>query len=153
MVAVPHCVDRHFIGLARISRAVRGCCVLVGALTLASFSLANVVPPPNPHTSCASAEYDLQKAQQGGTVSGQSQNEPTNLMVVAGSSPLNTTRQIKMGQQVTVCVMGLYNWIYVQKKNPATLRLFIGGNMLEAHSSGRSIATCQCRSLTLLSSH
>jgi len=35
-----------------------------------------------------------------------------------------------MGQQVTVCIMGLHNWIYRQKKNPSMLRLFIGGNML-----------------------
>jgi hypothetical protein len=35
-----------------------------------------------------------------------------------------------MGQQVTVCIMGLHGWIYGQKKNPATLRLFMGGQML-----------------------
>jgi len=49
---------------------------------------------------------------------------------VQGRAPINTTRQLKMGQQITVCIMGLYDWIYRQKKNPDTLRLFIGGSLL-----------------------
>jgi hypothetical protein len=35
-----------------------------------------------------------------------------------------------MGREVTVCVKGLYDWIYVQKKPAADLRLFIGGQIL-----------------------
>jgi hypothetical protein len=87
--------------------------------------------PPNPRASCASAEYAAIEAQR--AIDGSNPSAPSgpDLMVVLGSSPLNTTKQITMGQQVTVCIMGLYNWIYVQKKNPANLRLFIGGSMLE----------------------
>jgi hypothetical protein len=35
-----------------------------------------------------------------------------------------------MGRPVTVCVKGLYNWIYIQKNHAADLHLFIGGQIL-----------------------
>jgi hypothetical protein len=35
-----------------------------------------------------------------------------------------------MGRPITVCVMGLHNWIYRQKKQPSNLRLVIGGYLL-----------------------
>jgi len=60
-----------------------------------------------------------------------SRNNST-LMVVPGDKAvrLNTATYVVMGRQVTVCVMGLHDWIYVQKKNPDTLRLSIGGHIL-----------------------
>jgi hypothetical protein len=87
--------------------------------------------PPNPRATCASAEYAAIEAQKPSDGSSPNSQSGPDLMVVLGSSPLNTTKQITMGQQVTVCIMGLYDWIYVPKKNPANLRLFIGGSMLE----------------------
>ena len=53
-------------------------------------------------------------------------------MVVPGNAEkrLNTTTFVGMGRQVTVCAMGLHDWIYVQKKNPSSLRLSIGGHIL-----------------------
>jgi hypothetical protein len=91
---------------------------------------ANAVtaPPPNPSASCASAEYIAQAKE---AAQPSSPNEFPTLVVVEGTAPLNTTEQIKMGQQVTVCIMGLHRWIYQQKQqNPSDLRLFIGGHLL-----------------------
>jgi len=102
--------------------------LIAASLDLGSF--ANVAPPPDPNASCASAEYQqLKGVSQAQPQSGPA-SEPSTLMVVAGRKPLNTTQQIKMGQQVTVCIMGLHDWIYKQKRNPDTLRLFIGGYLL-----------------------
>ncbi|MFZ0797976.1 MAG: hypothetical protein WCA13_09720 [Terriglobales bacterium] len=90
---------------------------------------ASIVPPPDPNSSCASAEYAAQKA---GQTSSLASDDTPMLMVVAGSAErhLNTTQWIRMGREVTVCVMGLHNWIYKQKKNPSNLRLVIGGYLL-----------------------
>ena len=95
---------------------------------LARNSIAVTVPPPDPNDSCASAEYAAQ-AKQPTPKSSESGEAPT-LIVVSGRSPINTTQQIKMDQQVTVCIMGLHHWIYQEKKSPSTLRLFIGGYLL-----------------------
>jgi hypothetical protein len=88
-------------------------------------------PPLDESASCASSEYAALKQQAttstGNTAAGASSTQT--LVVVSGQRPINTTKDIKMGQALTVCVMGLYNWIYVQKKNPATLRLLIGGSI------------------------
>jgi hypothetical protein len=89
---------------------------------------AVTVPPPNPNDSCASAEYAAQQTQPAPQPS--SSSETSTLIVVSGRAPLNTTQQIKMDQQITVCIMGLHHWIYQQKKSPSSLRLFIGGHLL-----------------------
>lgn len=94
--------------------------------------------------SCASKEYQDQSDREAALHAGNAskttaastpvatdRRNPT-LMVVPGNSDkrLNTTTFVGMGRQVTVCVMGLHDWIYVQKKNPSTLRLSIGGHIL-----------------------
>jgi hypothetical protein len=87
-------------------------------------AMASVVPPPNPKNSCASAEYEVQ----GRDPTGQSFSSSDDLLVVAGTAPLNTTDILKMDQQVTVCIMGLHHW--KQKNDPTALRLYIGGDLL-----------------------
>jgi len=89
---------------------------------------AATIPPPDPNASCARDEYSAAKPQ--GGIPTSSAIDPPTLVVVTGRKPINTTQQIKMGEQVTVCIMGLHDWIYRQKKNPGTLRLFIGGYLL-----------------------
>ena len=89
-------------------------------------------PPSDPSASCASAEYqadDMAKPIQQGSDDGSSGPK-----VVLGnvSRRINTSQQIEMGRPVTVCVKGLYNWIYVQKNHAAELRLFIGGQILSS---------------------
>jgi hypothetical protein len=86
--------------------------------------------PPNPNNSCASAEYQTEmKATEAQASSNEASSEPE---VVLGnvSGRINTSEQVEMGRPVTVCVKGLYNWIYIQKNKPADLRLFIGGQIL-----------------------
>ncbi len=92
-----------------------------------SASASTAIPPPNLQSSCASGSYTaaeraLASSAAAGTVSTTSEPE-----VVLGVPHLNTSDQIKMGRQVTVCVKGLYNWIYVQKNLPTNLHLMIGG--------------------------
>jgi hypothetical protein len=60
------------------------------------------------------------------------QRKKTTLMVVAGDEKhrLNTTTYVRMGEQVTVCIRGLHDWIWVQGNKPSTLRLSIGGHIL-----------------------
>jgi hypothetical protein len=118
---------------------------LLSTVFYAFYASASIVPPPNPESSCASAEYAAQKTLQGANTTTQFVPSPTSqsssiptlqpddssmLMVVSGRSPLNTTQWIKMGRPITVCVMGLHNWIYRQKKQPSNLRLVIGGYLL-----------------------
>jgi hypothetical protein len=93
-----------------------------------SLMSASVVPPPDPTSSCASAEYAQQNTAAEPLVA---KGEAPTLAVVAGKRPINTTQQIKMDQQITVCVMGLHYWIYHAKKSPSSLRLIIGGYLLE----------------------
>ena len=50
--------------------------------------------------------------------------------VIHGWSPLVTSGLIRMGQQVTVCVMNLKSWTFSQKNSPSDLRLSIGGHVL-----------------------
>ena len=105
--------------------------ILLAAATVCGFAVEGwpaTVPPPDPSASCASNEYSAAKPQPG-TAATSVADTPT-LIVVTGRKPINTIQQIKMGQQVTVCIMGLHDWIYKQKKDPRTLRLFIGGYLL-----------------------
>jgi hypothetical protein len=51
------------------------------------------------------------------------------------TADLRTSPQLRMGRQVSVCIMNLHDWTYVQKKNPNTLRLSIGGHILSAAPS------------------
>jgi len=94
--------------------------------------------------SCASKEYQEQSghevtlratdADKAATASAPDTTDRNNstLMVVSGNAEkrINTATFVGMGRQVTVCVMGLHDWIYVQKKNPISLRLSIGGHIL-----------------------
>jgi hypothetical protein len=88
--------------------------------------------------SCASQEYKDQKDQ----LDRQTISNPTTavaapnrstLFVVPGNkdSHLNTTTYLGMGDQITVCIMGLHDWTYVENKQPNTLRLSIGGHILK----------------------
>lgn len=99
-----------------------GCCFFLSMLH------ASIVPPPDPALSCASGEYEQQSKLP--ELSSMKGDAPT-IVVVTGRRPINTTEQIKMDQQVTVCVMGLHHWIYQEKKNPSNLRLIIGGYLLQ----------------------
>jgi hypothetical protein len=90
------------------------------------------VQPPDPNDSCASAEYQNdEKAKQTQPSPTQASVEPE---VVLGDveGRINTSEVVEMGRPVTVCVKGLYNWIYIQKNKPAELRLFIGGQILSS---------------------
>jgi hypothetical protein len=119
-----------------MTRAIRLLATLVLSLSIAAGcgsehpSSALTPPPLDDNLSCASSEYAALKQQ-----TMPASNNPTDtsssqsLVVVSGRPPINTTKDIKMGHALTVCVMGLHDWIYVQKKNPATLRLMIGGNI------------------------
>jgi len=97
---------------------------------VSSASASHLMPPPDFNSSCASAEY---AAASGGQFADDS---TSSLVVVAGDKTrqLNTSTQVAMGREVTVCVMGLYNWIYVKKNDPAKLRLSIGGQVLSKMS-------------------
>jgi len=55
------------------------------------------------------------------------------LLVVPGNPALhlNTTTYVGMGRQITVCIMGLHDWTYVQNHQPNDLRLSIGGHVLK----------------------
>jgi hypothetical protein len=102
---------------------------LIGFYISVPVAPAFVVPPPAPDASCASNEYKENAQQAASSTAG----DATVLMVVSGSVDnrhINTTQWIKMGRQVTVCIMGLHNWIYKNKGDPSTLRLVIGGYLL-----------------------
>jgi hypothetical protein len=88
--------------------------------------------------SCASQEYKDQKEQ----LVRQAISNPTpavttlstsTLLVVPGNkdSHLNTTTYVGMGDQITVCILGLHDWTYMQGQRPNTLRLSIGGHILK----------------------
>ena len=107
--------------------------IAAAPLGVPSPARASIAPPPEPHSSCANAEYEAERERRARESAGIAGGDGTPaLVVVSGDSSrqLNTTRHIAMGQQVTVCIMGLHDWIYRQKKNPSELRLFIGGTML-----------------------
>jgi hypothetical protein len=103
--------------------------LILGVRAFTSTAAASTATPPDPNTSCASAEYASHAGQRPQQSTSSSGDSPA-LVVVSGRAPVNTTRQVKLGQQVTVCIMGLYDWIYKQKKSPSTLRLFVGGYIL-----------------------
>jgi hypothetical protein len=84
--------------------------------------------PPDPNNSCANEEYKADKQATPPASSEYSVEPEVVLGNVAGR--INTSEQVEMGRQVTVCIKGLYNWIYIQKNKPADLRLFIGGQIL-----------------------
>jgi hypothetical protein len=108
-----------------------GCAAGVIGMFCAAHCLASTPKlPPDPNKSCASAEYQSdEKAKQGQAAANETSIEPE---VVLGNvaGRLNTSERVEMGRPVTVCVKGLYNWIYIQKNKPADLRLFIGGQIL-----------------------
>jgi len=56
------------------------------------------------------------------------------LVVVAGNKQarLNTSTYVRLGEEVTVCVKGLRDWIWVQGNKPGNLRLSIGGHILSS---------------------
>jgi hypothetical protein len=97
---------------------------------VSSASASHLTPPPDANSSCASAEYA------GASAGHFADDSASSLVVVAGDKTrqLNTSTQVAMGREVTVCVMGLYNWIYVQRNDPAKLRLSIGGQVLSKMS-------------------
>ncbi len=97
---------------------------------VSSASASHLAPPPDANSSCARAEYAAAGA---GHFSDDSASA---LVVVTGDKTrqLNTSTQAAMGREVTVCVMGLYNWIYLQKNRPETLRLSIGGQVFSKMS-------------------
>ena len=88
--------------------------------------------------SCASQEYKALKDRS--DANNGAGNSPlvvnagnrSSLLVVPGNAALrlNTTTYVGMGQQLTVCVMGLHDWTYVQNHHPNDLRLSIGGHVL-----------------------
>ena len=91
-------------------------------------------------SSCASAEYaaaDAETAQTSASAGASvpapaAQNSWSAPVVVPGKPPINTTQDIEMGQQVTVCAKGLRDWIRdpKRKNDPTTLRLLIAGRVL-----------------------
>jgi hypothetical protein len=124
-------------------------------------ALAQGAAPTDQEKSCASAEYaaaaTAPTATQGATIAPTASQAPQTQppaqgssqasaaasatgqdwpdpVVVPGTSPYNTTHDIEIGQQITVCVMGLRNWTYGPKKknDPTTLRLLIAGRLLSA---------------------
>jgi hypothetical protein len=113
----------------RVSKYFSVMLLSIGFYISITAASASIAPPPDPSSSCASGEYAAQKPPQASTPA--SDDSPM-LMVVTGSVDrhLNTTQWIKMGRPVTVCIMGLHDWIYKKKGDPSTLRLFIGGYLL-----------------------
>lgn len=110
--------------------ALSAAIIAIFAAPLCPASSFIATPPPNPAVSCASADYAAdEKAKLTQQTPG---TDSSTVEVVLGDKVhhLNTSEQIEMGRQVTVCIKGLYNWIYVQKNHPADLRLFIGGQIL-----------------------
>jgi len=89
--------------------------------------------------SCASQEYNALKDRSDPTNGAGSAPVVVNtanrssLLVVPGNavSRLNTTTYVGMGDQITVCIMGLHDWTYVQNQHPNDLRLSIGGHVLK----------------------
>jgi hypothetical protein len=104
---------------------------LSAALGLAANPVSGASPAPIDKTqSCASQEYKQVEAR----------SDPSNgaagrstLLVVPGNKPLrlNTSTFVGMGKQITVCIMGLHDWIYLQNQHPSDLRLSIGGHVLK----------------------
>jgi len=113
------------------SLAVSYTAAAIAFLAAAHCFASTPVLPPDPNKSCASAEYqDDEKAKLAQSPSNVSVEPEVVLGDVDGR--INTSEQVEMGRPVTICVKGLYNWIYIQKNKPADLRLFIGGQILSS---------------------
>ncbi|HXN74444.1 MAG TPA: hypothetical protein VN861_17990 [Candidatus Acidoferrales bacterium] len=103
-------------------------------------SSAQDAAPSDSSSSCASAEYTAAREESPGisATTNSSSTAPSGdkvwsaPVVVTGASPLNTTKELEMGQQVTVCAMGLRDWIRdpKRKNDPTKLRLLIAGRVL-----------------------
>ena len=99
---------------------------------------ANSSAPIDKTQSCASQEYkelkDRSDPNNGATTSplAVSPANRSTLLVVPGNKTLrlNTTTYVGMGRQITICIMGLHDWTYVQNQHPNDLRLSIGGHVL-----------------------
>jgi len=105
--------------------------VLSAALCIATDTiLANSPAPIDKTQSCASQEYKQLDARSDPV--SVPVGRPT-LLVVPGNKTLrlNTASYVGMGRQITVCIMGLHDWIYVQNQHPSELRLSIGGHVLK----------------------
>lgn len=109
-------------------------CICVAGVVLAVVTIV-LRPRPqvttkltDPDSSCATAEYTSEKAQLPNNFDVNGYKGP--LVVVSGRSPINTTQEVRIGQPVTVCVMGLHRWIYEEQHTPSQLRLFVGGAVL-----------------------
>jgi hypothetical protein len=110
------------------------------ALGPAADGISGTSPAPIDATqSCASNEYKEQKDRSdqnnvpvNSPVPPSTANRST-LLVVPGNKTLhlNTTTYVGMGNQITVCIMGLHDWIYVQNQHSNDLRLSIGGHVLK----------------------
>lgn len=94
-----------------------------------SASASTARPPRDFSSSCAKAEYTPEEKSLAASPPSNGGSIVSEPEVVLGDleNHLSTSQEIKMGRQVTVCVKGLYNWIYVQKKLPTDLHLLIGG--------------------------
>jgi hypothetical protein len=85
--------------------------------------------PIDPTKSCAAGDY----AQNPAPADDASRQNST-LVVVGGDKnrSLNTSSYVRLGEEVTVCIRGLHDWVWVQKHDPGTLRLSIGGHILSS---------------------
>jgi hypothetical protein len=114
---------------SRTSLAVAFCAAWIASpgSFQSSASASTAIPPPTLQSSCAGGNYTAADEALAASEAGKTGSTASEPEVVLGAKPENTSGQIKMGREVTVCVKGLYNWIYVQKKLPTDLHLIIGG--------------------------
>jgi len=104
---------------------------LSAAGSFAASTVSATSPAPIDKTqSCASQEYKQLDARSDPSSAPTSRQT---LLVVPGNKTLrlNTTTYVGMGKQITVCILGLHDWIYVQNQHPSELRLSIGGHVLK----------------------
>ncbi len=115
----------------------RRSCVLVllglGAALGPAARVASATSPEaiNPKDSCAADDYA--KAKTTAPADAEARKNST-LVVVAGNKQtrLNTSTYVRLGEEVTVCIMGLHDWVWVQGNKPSNLRLSIGGHILSS---------------------
>ena len=105
-----------------------------GLVGCSSLRTLNTTSPSNLDFSCAKDEYSKETSNTGSKTpdtTGESRSKsPLNLRVVSGLPPFNTSDELQMGRQITLCVMNLHDWIYIQKGDPRSLRLVVGGQIL-----------------------
>ncbi|MGA2812177.1 MAG: hypothetical protein ABSG16_12305 [Candidatus Acidiferrum sp.] len=122
-----------------VARPLLGWAALLGAMS--PTALCTSTKPINPDQSCARQEPDYRKNAEGYAkdLAAYSPLRNLPLLVVPGdqyvpvageTEDLRTSTEVAMGEPLRVCVMNLHDWIYVQNKNPATLRLSIAGHTL-----------------------